>query len=188
MLKTKLTLLLALLSFFGLAQCGGSNSNSSKVNYTLVTKSPVLVNADLTVNIGGTPTTYAANWFSYNQDMINGASNTLYWVSQTLTMVGSDGEAHTTTLDPGKLCLSATTTATRSYIAVMPSGTEYTHVTDTCDATTIAAGTPYESIIQAGLNKTVSGWSVTIANIGWFEDSTGNVIERLTSTGALTTQ
>ncbi len=189
-MKTKLTMLLAILSLTGLAQCGGKSSSSSKVSYKIITPAPIIVNADLTYTQTGatSATTISANWFMFGHDMINGSTNKLYWVTSVLKLSGSGsgtGRTATVKFDPGTFCTTSSGSGpTRAYIATLTPGGEYTHVTDPCDPATATGGINYDRFYAGGLDTSVSSWSVEVSNVGWFVDSNEVPIEALVSSSA----
>jgi hypothetical protein len=198
MMTKKLTLILMALSFCGLAQCGGGSSNSALVAFKVLTPTPVLVNAPITVAYPGvTPTyvTYNSKWFKVNFDMINGSSNKLYWVTTTLDLSGFGNgitKKTTVTYNPGTFCPSPPSGSSgRTYIAVLAAGTEYTHVTSSCDPTTAKGssdGLSPEDYYAGGLDTSVTSWSAVVTNLGWFVDANDIPIERLVSVSGFGTQ
>lgn len=199
MKHTKYVLLLALLTVFGLAQCGGKSSNSQKVVYDVITDHPIVIDADLAVSGSSGTTTITANWFLFGHHMKNNSDNKLYWVTSKLAMAGSSASSGfvqaTSTIDPSKYCSSSSSSSTtpkRAYIAILTgtgtSTSEYTHLTDSCDPTTPDAGAAsYEQTYFFGLDKGITNWSVNVTNEGFFVNDEEIPIERLTSSGAFST-
>jgi hypothetical protein len=192
---------LMVISFWllSLAQCGSEDSNSSKLKAKLVPQDPVVINADK-VLFGGTDQeiSIAKPWFLFKFGLNNKSENTL--ILQTITFkTGMNQPDFEFSLDPSAFCDADANGIERSELAQIPPNTFYTGI-DTlggplgfCDATDITTTTPYEDDhwYVYGLPELRNGdfnYSIDVTFQGWFEDSTGEAIERLELEDAIDTQ
>lgn len=194
MKKTAPMLLLLVLWALGLAQCGGKEGLSSKVNVVLVPTNPIVVNAKLTLNPGSAyERVITPPWYIFSTSVENKTDKTLVLVTFKFSTQGiKNGTVNSTetSLDPNSGCFSKG--STRYALAVLtPYGTandKYTNNTDSCDATAVTDVGFERWYIDSLPESESASYALQISAEGWFEDSNGIPVERFVYSGMQLTQ
>lgn len=145
-------LLLVLLCLGGLIQCGGDGDNG-KVEFAITPKSPVVINADLTLNPGtDNELVIKAPWFRFGFKIHNKSPHAVTVQSLVFTVVAITTSGITTTeykLDPGDV--------NATILAEIPP--------NQANPTAVAANFYAHGLAK---NATSFNFSVTVDVQGWF--------------------
>ncbi len=190
--------ILASIAFMSMAisSCGGDGL-SKKVNFDSLPKSPLVVNADITIGSGDNETVIKKPWFETRYKFTNNSGKTLVVVTLIYKVTSLKNGFETVqefSIDSQKYCAEG---FTRPYLAVIATGQTFTGLDvdasgdsfSRCDYALPLASTQYEKYIFGELAPADSPtYSIQVSAEGWFEDSNGEITERYVGTDFISTR
>lgn len=196
MTRLKILASIAFLSM-ALTSCGGDEGLSGKVEFDALPDNPLVINADLTIGAGDDAKKILKPWFEGRFKFVNNSGKTLvvvtliYKVTSTKDGLVTEQEY---SIDPQEFCADD---QDRPYLGVIADGQTFTgYAPDTsgdpfsrCDETDPLPSNEYERFIFGELAKSDSTiYSIQVTAEGWFENSDGEITERLIASDFITTR
>lgn len=179
-----------ILCVMGVAQCGDKKSKSKDVKLEFLPDDPVVINADLVLYPDqDNEQDIKAPWFLFSTKVTNNSDSELHLISYSFKISNKKNNAtvtSTASIDPSITC--TTTGFSRVSLATIPSGSEYSDLTDYCDETSVTSASSENWYIDSLPNADNFFYTVEVTGEGWFADSNGDAIERLIMTGQMFTK